>query len=127
MNWSYAESRIRAAVEEAEGNTLEAKRLILEWTEKDPKLLKGLTEHHINGIITHAIGYVTREKPEPDRIVLTGGEPGIGLVQGMVEGRGDAFGRPPEGNTPRPGKASERHVEAIHTLASSKKRKDDKK
>lgn len=123
MSWAYAESRVRAAVDEAEGNALEAKRLLLEWIGQDAKLLQGLVEPHLNGIITHAIGYVTREKPEGDRIALSPDQPGIGLVQGVVEGRGDAFGRPSDGNTPKPGKASDRHVEAIHILAAGAKSK----
>lgn len=123
MSWAYAESRVRAAVDEADGNALETKRLLLEWIEKDHKLLHGLVEPHLNGIITHAIGYVTREKPEGDRVVLSPDQPGIGLVQGVVDGRGDTFGRPSDGNVPKPGKASERHVEAIHILAAGAKSK----
>lgn len=126
MSWAYAESRVRAALEEAEGNALQTKRLLLEWIEKDTKLLHGLAEPHMNAIITHAIGYVTREKQEGDRIVLSPEQPGIGLVQGIVEGRGGSFGRPPDGTIPPPGKTSERHVEAIHILAAGGKGKQKK-
>lgn len=62
MSREYAMSRVRDALEKADGNHMKAQRLLLAMIEKDQTLLIGLVAPHLQSIITHAITHA--DKPD---------------------------------------------------------------
>lgn len=93
MTRKYAESRIREALEQSNGNVTVARQLITSWCNNDHRLVLELTAPHMVGIAAHAIQRVIRLDEENDKFdrepVLD--EP----VQEEVlvhDGQADAFG-----------------------------------
>lgn len=130
MSHEYAMSRVKDALEKSDGNHLKAQRLILSWIEKDQTLLLGLVTPHIQGIITHAVNHADApaKKKTPPRVNIdeSAGEFGAALVRG-IKGSGTGFGEAPPKNLSKPGKASQKHVDAINLLAGAGKKKDEGK
>jgi hypothetical protein len=127
MSHEYAMSRVRDAIEKSEGNHLKAQRLILSWIEKDHTLLFGLVMPHMQGIITHAVSHVLNpppppKKPAPRRLDVAGesSEFGAALLQGLKT-ENVSFGEATPKGIAKPGKASQKHIDAINHLASAAK------
>ncbi len=101
MSYDYAMSRVRDALEKCEGNHLKAHRMIVEWLGKDNSMLSGLTAQHLPGIIAHAL-------------------------KQAEEGPKKAMPRHVELDEPSaPGKASQKHIDAINILVSKGAKKAD--
>ncbi len=125
MSHEYAMSRVRDALEKSEGNHLKAQRLILSWIEKDQTLLFGLVSPHIQGIVSHAINHAAAppQKKMPKQVDVAdgdAGEFGAALVRGL-RGESASFGEATPRGIGKPGKASQRHVDAINKLAGKDK------
>ncbi len=130
MSREYATSRVKDALEQADGNHLKAYRIIIDWLKNDHSLLVGIAEPHLKSIVTHAISHVD-QKPIQDEAKqeITGdkGDPiGEALVEGLTVGSNAAkFGeKTPEG-TPKPQKASQSHIDAMKQIAEASKDKKD--
>lgn len=124
MSHEYAMSRVRDALEKAEGNHLKAQRLILSWLEKDHTLLFGLVTPHMQGIISHAVNHAANppKKPMPKKINLEDaetGEFGEALLGGLRGGGSSSFGEATPRGAGKPGKASQKHVDAINALVKA--------
>jgi hypothetical protein len=131
MSHEYAMSRVRDALEKAEGNHSKAQRLVLTWIEKDHSLLFGLVAPHLQGIISHAVNHASTppKKKMPKKINLdeeSSDQFGLALVQGM-RGTSGNFGEALPRDLSKPGKASQKHIDAINKLASAGKDKGGKK
>lgn len=130
MSHDYAMSRVRDALEKSEGNHLKAQRLILGWIEKDQTLLFGLAAPHMHGIISHAIKHATapvKKKTAAKRVDTSDtGEFGAALLQSL-KGEQASFGQATPRGVAKPGKASQKHVDAINALVKAGKGKDGKK
>lgn len=123
MSHEYAMSRVRDALEKSEGNHLKAQRLIMGWLEKDQTLLLGLVAPHLSGIVSHAVNHASAppKKKMPKRVDLEGaGEFGADLVRGL-RGGAAGFGEASPRGLSKPGKASQKHIDAINAIASAKK------
>jgi hypothetical protein len=102
MSYEYAMSRVRDAIEKSDGNHLKAQRLITTWLENDQMLLVGLAGPHLPGIISYAMlqAAQTPKAKMPKKVELD------------------------ESKAPPPGKASQKHIDAINTLVGKNKKKD---
>lgn len=136
-NSNYTMSRIQDALEQCDGNQTKAQKTILSWLEKDQTLLAGLVAPHLKAIIAHAVAHVAkqgapaRKAGETARSVppVEPSDSDLGdfareLLEGLA-GAADApkFGE--SGSTGKPKQASQKHVDAIHAMAS--RSKGDKK
>lgn len=137
MSREYAMSRVKDALEKADGNHLKAQRLLLQWLEKDHSLLFGLVTPHVQSIITAAIAHVTQPPrkappaPAPKKEKVSTkekGEFGDALLSSLNDPQGGAatFGEATPRGLSKPGKASNRHVDAINALAKAGRAKDKK-
>lgn len=104
MSHEYAISRVRDALEKSGNNQAKAQRLIANWIEKDHSFLLGLSAPHLQGIIAHAIvqAGLPQSKKLPKHVDL-------------------------EQEKARPGKASQKHIDAIQILAKASEKNKDKK
>jgi hypothetical protein len=128
MSREYAMSRVKDALEKSEGNTLKAQRLLLQWIEKDQNLLFGLVGPHLQSIVAHAVNHIGKEKPAakaPAKKAATAAkdknEFGSAMLKTM-QGETAAFGQP-DGMVPRPGSASQKHIDTMRALAAAQKGK----
>lgn len=143
MSHEYAMSRVKDALDKSDGNHLKAQRLLLQWLEKDHTLLLGLVAPHLQSIITYAINHAAlppahrREilgKPAaPSARTVSGkdaGEFGAAVLQSLKGGRAEGVGfgeAPARGSVSKPGQASQKHIDAMHKIASASKTKSGKK
>lgn len=128
MSREYAMSRVKDALEKSEGNTLKAQRLLLQWIEKDQNLLFGLVGPHLQSIVAHAVNHIGKEKPAakaPAKKAAAAAkdknEFGSAMLKTM-QGETAAFGQP-DGMVPRPGSASQKHIDTMRALAAAQKGK----
>ncbi len=144
MSHEYAMSRVKDALEKSEGNHQKAQRLLLNWLEKDHTLLCGLVGPHMQGIIAHAVHHLagpeaagqvrkkTVSSPASKKAAVNKGEAGefgAAVLQSLKAGSGSVgFGeQAPRGAVNKPGKASQKHIDAINKIAGARKPSDKKK
>lgn len=129
MSREYAMSRVKDALEKSEDNTLKAQRLLLQWIEKDQSLLFGLVGPHLQSIVAHAVNHIGKEKPASKSAPAKKATPaakdksefGSAMLKTM-QGETAAFGQP-DGMVPRPGSASQKHIDTMRALAAAQKGK----
>jgi hypothetical protein len=129
MSLEYVERRIEDALKSAKGNATKARQIIIKECQSDSKLLHGLTQAHLNGIVAYNVDRVisgrnsksSKKKIEPPKI--TGKEKfGMEILKAVVSS-GSIFGLE-AGQAPRKkGQASQQHIDAIKKLASKNKPK----
>ena len=51
MSKEYALSRVKDALDAADGNTAKATRMVMHWLEKDQSLMVGLVAPHLKSIV----------------------------------------------------------------------------
>lgn len=135
MSQEYARARVKEALEQSDGNYMKAQRMLLNWIEKDANLLLGLAGPHMQSIISYAIGHELsdeQEKTGGTAKVIKGkggakkatvreedlGDFGKSLLSSLKGG--PRFGEEqPRGTVSRPGKASQKHVDAMRMLATA--------
>ena len=133
MKRSYAETRIREALQQAGGNTAQAKKLLTSWVSQDHKLLLELTRNHLGGIIAYNVERVasgravqkqsppaqkqSRKKPEKPDMDPFGKE----LLKAVTSKNAGVFGMEAYSTPPGKGKASQRHINAIRQIAARSK------
>lgn len=133
MSREYVEKRIKEALKLTGGNATKARQQIIAWTYEDSKLLQGLAQPHLTGIVAHAISRVVSKKDEPETIPDTPREEtdpmhefGIEILKAIASGDSARFGQenaaPPVKKQP----ASQRHIDAIRQMVG-KKNPDGKK
>lgn len=101
MSHEYAMSRVRDALEKSDGNHLKAQRLVMSWLENDHSLLLGLSAPHLHGIVSYAMIQAAQHpvpsRPLPKRVEM-------------------------DEAPSTPGKASQKHIDAINTIVSKGKK-----
>ena len=128
MSREYAMSRVRDALEKSEGNVLKAQRLVMTWLEKDHTLLIGLAGPHLQSIVSHAVNHAAAPEkpvqvPKPKRVgtaAIGSSVLGEALIESM-QGKSAKFGEEDPSTLSRPGRASQKHVDAINALAAKGK------
>lgn len=129
MSRAYAEQRIRQALELSRGNQAKARQQIIAWCFEDTKLLHELVQPHMTGIISHAISRVVNLKDEPETRsepkidISKGGEFGIEILKSIVGANTAKFGQENASPPVKKQAASQRHIDAIKSIASKSPKK----
>jgi hypothetical protein len=133
MSREYVEKRIKEALKLTGGNATKARQQVIAWTYEDSKLLQGLAQPHLTGIVAHAISRVVNKKDELEILPEPPQEPmdrsqefGMEILKAIASGASARFGQediaPPVKKQP----ASQRHIDAIRQMVG-KKNTDGKK
>lgn len=129
MSREYAESRIREALRQSKGNTTRARQQVIAWAAEDQRLLLGLTQPHLTGVVAHAINRVLSRPDaeagdvalEPESLNMPPDTFGREILSALSSSNTPVFGL--ESGTAQPGhrkKASQSHIDAIKQMASKK-------
>ncbi len=130
MSTTYTENRIREALKLSKGNALKARKLITKWCAQDQRLLQGIANPHMTGIVAHAIERVTakisRGEPAPiEEAVIhkseSEGEFGKELLKSFAMGAPAKFAQESFSAPMKKKQASQSHIDAILRLAGKKK------
>jgi len=126
MSSSYAERKLQQAIVESGGSASGARRLIVGWAARDPRLLQELAEPFLTGIVGHAVDRAIRTMPKPRKARPVGalGETALeGVVRALsqnFEGGASPFVPHDAGKGPTPSAA---HAEVIRGLAKAQVRR----
>jgi len=122
-NREYVENRIKQALKITRGHPAKARRQIIAWTYEDPKLLFGLAQPHLTGIVAHAVGRVMNKKEEPEPVPEPatsqddGNQFGVEILKSIAGGEAAQFGFESSGGRPmKKHTASQRHIDAIKQM-----------
>jgi hypothetical protein len=132
MNRDYAQSRIRDALAQAKGNATKARALVTAWAVEDHRLLLGLSQPHLTGIVAHAVNRVIYRQEQgedeepipmtPQGLNLTPGSFGKQILDALSDGETPVFGLEAGSRTVQGRKkASQSHIDAIRQMASKSK------
>ncbi len=132
MAHDYAEKKMREALVQSGGNATQAQRILIEWALDDQILLIALTQHHLKGIVAHAIERtISKDKPEREKISKPQTKPepidmppesfGRDLLKALSGRNSIRFGL--EGASGRPivtrrKQASQQHIDALKSMSS---------
>lgn len=131
MSLEYVERRISDALDQAKGNTTKARQLVIKWCADDAKLLRGLTQAHLNGIVAYNIDRVVSGRSEKARKKPAAAKPkaplpkekfGMEILKAVVNS-GSIFGLEAGAAPRKKGQASQQHIDAIRKLAAKNKKK----
>lgn len=137
MSLNYTENRIKEALRLNNGNTSEAKKQIFAWLYEDHKLLLDITRPHINGIVAYGVDRVLRRMLKTDEEILDEvaedaamssskkNKVGKELLRGFVSKEAPQFGQESIAVPLRKKAASQKHVDVMHMLAATSKKKLD--
>ncbi len=132
MSREYVEERIRAALKATNGHPLKAQQRIIAEVRQDQRLLLGLAQGHLTGIVALWVNRIL-SKPEPQETESLPSTPqtldmapetfGKEILQALQGSATPQFGQ--ESYAARPGRkqASQAHINAIKTMASKSKPK----
>lgn len=127
MSRDYIEKRIYEALKLTGGNATKARAMIIQWTQEDSKLLRGLAHPHLTGIVAHAISRVQNKKDEPESLPDVpdpASDPehlfGLEIIKAIAGGGAARFGMEDVGPPVRKQPASQRHIDAIRQMAGKK-------
>jgi hypothetical protein len=124
MSSSYAERKLEQALLECGGSPSVARRLVMSWASKDPRLLQELAQPFLTGIVGHAVDRAIKRLPK-GRPQAAPGALGTAALDGIIRALGQNFDR---GGTvtaepsasPNPSAA---HADVIRGLAKAQVRK----
>ena len=139
MSQRYTEKRVAEALNQAKGNTARARALLIEWAQQDSRLLQGLTEKHLDGIVAYHVKRVLERakggkrseegrranspvKPRraPKRSVQSRNTAfGMDVLKAVVENGDRVFGLESYAAPVRQGQVSQRHINAIHQIVKA--------
>ena len=135
MSRDYAESRIREALRLSKGNTTRARQQVIAWAAEDQRLLLGLTQPHLTGVVAHAINRVLSRTNmetgdiamEPESLNMPPDTFGRQILNALSSTDTPVFGLE-SGGLPsgQRKKASQSHIDAIKQMASKKSTGDRK-
>lgn len=129
MSREYTEQQIKNALKQSGGHPGKARQQIIAKTYEDHKLLLGLTQGHLTGIVSLWVNRVITKmakepEPVPEEPETLDMEPdtfGKAILSAMQDGKGSEFGL--EAGAPRAGKkqASKSHIDTMKFLAQQSK------
>lgn len=126
MSREYVEERIRAALKAAKGHPLKARQRIIAEAAQDQRLLMGLTQGHLTGIVALWVNRVVKKPlPEeetpppafPETLDMAPNTFGKEILQALESGRASTFGQELYGARPGRKQASQAHINAIKAMA----------
>jgi hypothetical protein len=129
MSLEYVEKRINEALKLAKGSESKARQTIIKWAREDVKLLQGLTNPHLNGIVAYNIERVasgrsakSKIKAPPSKAPPAKEQFGMEILKAAVNS-GAVFGMEAGAPSRKKGQASQAHIDAIKKIASKQKPK----
>src|SRR5262245_28489566 len=131
MSLEYVERRIEEALKAAKGNSTKARQTVIKWCQDDAKLLHGLTQAHLNGIVAYNIDRVISGRSDKNKKKSTTVKPkapppkekfGMEILKAVVNS-GSIFGLEAGAAPRKKGQASQQHIDAIKKLAAKNKSK----
>ncbi|MDB5490719.1 MAG: hypothetical protein JWO78_568, partial [Micavibrio sp.] len=126
---------IREALKLTKGNPTKARQQVIAWAVEDQRLLLGLTQPHLTGVVAHAINRVIYREgteqeaeeimPTPKSLDMGPETFGKQILNALAGRNTPIFGM--EGTTPssHPTKASQSHIDAMNKLAKNSKKQGD--
>lgn len=78
MSDSYTSAKIKEALVASQGSRARAQDILLGWAQADDRLLRGLVEPYLKGIVTGTIERVTKPATEKECHDCAGAGPGSG-------------------------------------------------
>ena len=104
MSDSYTSSKIKEALVASQGSRARAQDILLGWVQADDRLLRGLVEPYLKGIVTGTI----------ERVTKPAAEKGVAAAQAPAQARAPVAKVP----VPKPGPARELSPEALEKALS---------
>ncbi len=132
MSREYAETKIREALKLCNGNMARARQQIVMLAQDDAKLLKALTQPHLDGIVAYQVERVASGRAEIEKRHPEDPAPsieenfGMELLRAVAASDVQVFGQEEPTGAKRK-IASRQHIDAIHKIAASRKSKDQNK
>lgn len=133
MSWEYVEKRVKEALKLTGGNATRARQMVIAWTNEDSRLLQGLAQPHLTGIVAHAVSRVINKKEQPEVIPPTPQEEedpahefGMQILRTIASGSTAQFGLEGAERPQKKQAASQRHIDAIRQLTGRKNSGDTK-
>ncbi len=135
MSINYTENRIKEALRLHSGNVPEAKKQIFAWLYEDHKLLLDVTRPHLNGIVAYAVQRTLNRMTKSDDEILEEtaeeaamssskkGQVGKDILKGFISKEAPQFGQESIAAPLRKKAASQKHVDVMHMLAASSRKK----
>lgn len=135
MSREYAEERIRKALATCRGNTMKAQQKIIAEAMQDHRLLLSLTQGHLTGIAALWINRVVTRQGDDDFSVPEAPESldmepvtfGQEIMHAMKSDNTAMFGSESYAPPMKRKKASQRHIDTLRMLSSSKSKKSPEK
>lgn len=131
MSREYAETKIREALKLCNGNMTLARQQIIALAQDDMQLLKVLVKPHLDGIVAYQIERVSSGRSELEKrhpkLPLSDMDDNFGmeLLRAIASDDVTIFGQ--DDHLPRKRKgASKQHIDAIHQMAASARKKKKK-
>ena len=126
----YIDAKVKAALQQARGDTGKAQRLMRNWAARDLELLRALAAPFIDGMVAHAIEQHRSPRParRPARSDRRLSQEAFSQVVGQLERTVGAASADPKGVSalvakPRRVAAGRRHTESLHQIALAFARK----
>ncbi|HLG87800.1 MAG TPA: hypothetical protein VKZ79_11470 [Alphaproteobacteria bacterium] len=119
MSSSYAERKLEQALLECGGSPSVARRLVMGWASKDPRLLQELAQPFLTGIVGHAVDRAIKRQPK-GRPQPKPGALGTAALDGIIRALGQNFDR---GDPVRAEPSCAAHADVIRGLAKAQVRK----
>lgn len=135
MSLNYTENRIKEALRLSNGNMAQAKKQIFAWLYEDHKLLLDMTRPHLNGITAFALSRVQSRMTKSNEEILEDQAQeaaqsqskkqsmGKDILKGFASKNAQEFGQENYSTPLRSKAASQKHIDTMHMLAATAKKK----
>lgn len=127
MSQSYLEKRVKAALAEAQGSKMGARKLLLSWVISDQQLLLGMVRRHLPALAMQAVEFVLARAAAQAAGLPKPAKPGDNIGKDLIAALGGKnaakFGQEDAAPPLSKRAASQQHIDAIHKLAQKPSRK----
>lgn len=127
MSQSYLEKRVKAALAEAKGSKMGARKLLLSWVISDQQLLLGMVRRHLPALAMQAVEFVLARAAAQAAGLPKPAKPGDNIGKDLIAALGGKnaakFGQEDAAPPLSKRAASQQHIDAIHKLAQKPSRK----
>ena len=133
MSREYAEEQIRKALQETGGHPGKTRQKIIGQAMQDHKLLLGLTQGHLTGVVSLWVNRVITKlsrKPDPvpeqpEPLDMAENTFGKAILEAMEKGSGTTFGLEGGVSSGRRKAASKKHMDTMRFIARQSRAIDD--
>ena len=123
MRQSYLEKQVKAALAEAKGSKMGARKLLLSWVASDHALLLALTRRHLPALVAQAVEFVLARAAAQAIGTPKSGKTGENIGKDIMAALGGKnapkFGQEDAAPPLSKRAASQQHIDAIRKLAKN--------